>query len=136
MKPHTIKIRVRYSETDQMGVVHHSRYFNYLEIARIEYLRSLGVNYARLEKEGVYLAVFEASCKYKAPAHFDDVLIVETCPTRLTVAKLELAYKIHKEEEGQLILEGSTTLVCLDSNFRPHRMPEEICKALGMEEES
>ncbi len=134
MKPQTIKIRVRYSETDKMGVVHHSRYFSYFEMARIEYLRNLGINYAELEKRGIYLAVLEAYCKYKSPAHFDDVLIVETCPTRLTAAQMELTYKIHREEDGQLLAEGSSTLVCLNANFKPHRLPEEIRKALGVEE--
>lgn len=136
MEPQTIKIRVRYSETDKMGVVHHSQYFNYFEIARIEYLRSRGVNYAILEEEGTYLAVLEARCKYKSPAHFDDVLIIETSPTKLTVAQLDLSYKIHREEDGQLLAEGFTTLVCLNSNFKPKRIPEVIRKAIGIEEEN
>ncbi|HHT9132810.1 MAG TPA: acyl-CoA thioesterase [Candidatus Tripitaka californicus] len=134
MEPQTIKIRVRYSETDKMGVVHHSRYFSYFEVARIEYLRNLGVNYASLEKEGIYLAVLEAYCKYKAPAHFDDVLVVETCLTKLTAVQMELTYKIHREGDGQLLVEGSSTLACLDTHFRPHRIPEEVRKTLGVEE--
>ncbi|HHT9120246.1 MAG TPA: acyl-CoA thioesterase [Candidatus Hypogeohydataceae bacterium YC41] len=133
MQPQTIKIRVRYSETDKMGVVHHSKYFSYFEMARIEYLRNLGINYSELEKRGIYLAVLEAYCKYKSPAHFDDILTIETSLSRLTAASVKFNYKIYREENEQLLVEGSTTLVCLDTNFKPRRIPEEIRKAMGME---
>ncbi len=135
MKPQAIKIRVRYNETDRMGVVHHSKYFNYFEVARIEYLRNLGINYAKLETEGIYLAVREVHCKYKSPAHFDDILIIETSPTKVTAAQMELIYKIHNAETAQVIVEGSSTLVCLTADFKPRRLPEEILKALGIEKE-
>ena len=76
MKSSTTKLRVRYPETDKMGVVHHTNYFVYFEIARLEYLRGLGLPYSELEKDDTQLAVLEAHCKYKAPARFDDLLVV------------------------------------------------------------
>ena len=145
---------MRYPETDKMGVVHHSNYFIYFEMGRIEYLRSLGLPYAQLEAEDIYLAVLEAHCKYKAPARYDDLLVVETSLSRLTYAQVEFSYKIWREEARPggkapgyskgtlqraptppltLLVEGSTTLVCLDKYFKPRRIPDKIRNILPIE---
>ncbi len=130
MKSSTVNLRVRYPETDKMGVVHHTNYFVYFEIGRLEYLRDLGLPYIELEKEGFQLAVHEARCTYKASARFDDVLVVETWLSRLTYAQMELSYKISREEpdDGTLTLlaEGSTKLVCIGEDLRPKRIPDKI----------
>lgn len=133
MKPHTTKLRVRYAETDQMGVVHHSNYFVYFEMARIEYLRSLGLPYDWLEKEDIYLMVLEAYCKYKAPAHFDDILVVETSLSKLTSAQLGLSYRVFRDKDRQLVAEGSSVLVCVDENRKPRRIPDKLRNALSVE---
>ncbi len=140
MKSSTIKLRVRYPETDKMGVVHHTNYFIYFEIGRLEYLRSLGLPYLEIEKENTQLAVLEAHCKYKAPARFDDILVVETWLSRLTITQIELSYRIWREAGGEtsedktLLAEGSTTLVCIDNNLKPKRIPDKIRNVLPTED--
>lgn len=138
MKASTIKLRVRYSETDKMGVVHHTNYFVYFEMARLEYLRSLGLPYTELEKDNTQLAVLEAHCKYKASARFDDVLIVETWLSGLTAAQMELSYKICREEPSgetpTILAEGYTKLVCIDKDLRLKRVPEKIRNILPIED--
>jgi len=150
MKSSSIKLRVRYPETDKMGVVHHTNYFVYFEMGRLEYLRSLGLPYPELEKENTQLAVLEAHCKYKAPARFDDVLVVETWLSGLSYAQMELSYKIWREEASDedsrgtsphtatqprtLLAEGSTTLVCIDDNLKLKRIPDRIRNILPSED--
>ncbi len=138
MKPSIIKLRVRYPETDKMGVVHHTNYFVYFEIARLEYLRGLGLPYSELEKDNTQLAVLEAHCKYKAPARFDDVLVVETWLSGLTAAQMELSYRICREEPGgetpTLLAEGHTKLVCIDEDLKPKRIPDIIRNILPPED--
>lgn len=133
MRPHTTKLSVRYAETDQMGVVHHSNYFVYFEMARIEYLRSLGLPYDWLERENIYLMVLEAYCKYKAPAHFDDILVVETSLSKLTSAQLGLSYRVFRDKDRLLVAEGSSVLVCVDENRKPRRIPDKLRNALSVE---
>lgn len=140
MKSSTTKLRVRYPETDKMGVVHHTNYFVYFEIARLEYLRGLGLPYSELEKDNTQLAVLEAHCKYKAPARFDDLLVVETWLSGITAAQMELSYKIYREESGgdtsTLLAEGYTKLVCIDENLRAKRIPDKIRNILPLEDVS
>ncbi len=134
MKYHELKVRVRYSETDQMGVVHHSNYFNYFEMGRIEYLRNLGLVYANIEKEHTYLVVTEVYCKYKSSARYDDVLIVRTWVSELKQTRIEFRYEIVKDgEEGRQIAEGFSVLACLDSTRRPVVIPAELKELLAAE---
>lgn len=130
MKDHKAFVRVRYQETDQMGVVYYSNYFVYFEIGRTEYLRSLGLPYSELEKEDIFLAVFEAYCKYKAPARYDDLLTIRTWVSRLKHARLEISYEIRRDNEKQLVAEGHTTLVCLDKQGKPMLIPDKLKKLL------
>lgn len=131
MKDHKVSVRVRYQETDQMGVVYYSNYFVYFEIGRTEYLRSLGLPYSELEKEDIFLAVFEAYCKYKAPARYDDLLTIRTWVSRLKHARLEISYEIWRDNEKQLVAEGCTTLVCLDKQAKPMLIPDKLKKLLS-----
>lgn len=131
MKCHELKVRVRYSETDQMGVVHHTNYFNYFEMGRIEYLRSLGAVYANIEKGNNYLVVTEVYCKYKASARFDDVLTVRTWVSELKPTRIEFRYEIVKDdEEARQIAEGFSVLACLDKTRRPMVIPVELKELL------
>ena len=131
MKSSEINVRVRYQETDQMGIVYYSNYFVYFEIGRIEFLRSLGISYAEIEKENVFLAVAEAHCKYKAPAMFDDLLVIKTCLSMMKLARIEFCYEIRRINEEKLIAEGSTLLACLGVNKKPMAIPEKIRDALS-----
>ncbi len=121
-----ITVRVRYQETDQMGFVYYSNYFVYFEMGRIEFLRNLGFSYSELEKENIFLAVIDAHCKYKAPARFDDLLIIKTWLSKVKYARVEFCYEIRRRDEEKLIAEGSTVLACLDENRRPRIIPDKI----------
>ncbi len=126
MKHTELTVRVRYQETDQMGFVYYSNYFVYFEMGRIEFLRNLGFSYSELEKENIFLAVIDAHCKYKAPARFDDLLVIKTWLSKMKYARVEFCYEIRREGEEKLIAEGSTVLACLDENRRPRTIPDKI----------
>jgi acyl-CoA thioester hydrolase len=131
MKCNEINVRVRYQETDQMGIVYYSNYFVYFEMGRIEFLRSVGISYAELEKENVFLAVADAHCKYRSPAVFDDLLVIKTCISMMKLARIEFSYEIRRVNEEALIAEGSTLLACLGANKKPMAIPEKIRDVLS-----
>lgn len=131
MKCSEINTRVRYQETDQMGIVYYSNYFVYFEMGRIEFLRHLGISYAEIEKENIFLAVVEAHCRYKAPAMFDDLLVIKTCLSKMKFARIEFCYEIRRINEEPLIAEGSTLLACLGIDKKPIGIPEQIREALS-----
>lgn len=122
MNQHEMTIRVRYCETDAMGFLHHSRYFQYFEIGRTELFRAQGGNYRAMEEQGLFLVVAKVDCRYRIPARYDDLLTLRTRLTRISPAKLEHEYEIHRD--GQLLAVGSTTLGCVDRAGRIQRMPE------------
>ncbi|GJQ58716.1 MAG: acyl-CoA thioesterase [Candidatus Scalindua sp. AMX11] len=130
MKSCEITVRVRYQETDQMGIVYYSNYFVYFEMGRIEFLRNLGISYAELEDEKVFLAVVDAQCRYRSPAKFDDLLVVNTCITQLKYTRIEFCYEIRRVDEEKLIAEGSTMLACLDGERKPMVIPDKVKKAI------
>lgn len=131
LKSHKSQVRVRYQETDQMGVVYYANYFVYFELGRTELLRSLGVPYAELEKEHVYLAVFDAYCKYKSPARYDDLLVVKAWVSKLKHVRVEISYEIWRDNERQLVAVGSTTLACLDEDGKPMLIPDRVMAVLS-----
>ncbi len=131
MKCNEINVRVRYQETDQMGIVYYSNYFVYFEMGRIEFLRSFGISYAELEKENIFLAVADAHCKYRSPAVFDDLLVIKTCISMMKLARIEFSYEIRRVNEEALIAEGSTLLACLGANKKPMAIPKKIRDALS-----
>ena len=98
--PQTIDIRVRYAETDKMGVVYHANYFMWFEIGRCELLRGIGRSYREMEAEGIWLPVIEAHCEYKSPARYDDELRVKTNGKLLSPARVEFAYEITRPCDG------------------------------------
>lgn len=126
-------MRVRYAETDQMGVVYHANYLVWMEIGRVELVRSLGVAYKDLEeKEGLCLAVIEASCRYLRPARYDQEIIVETEVANATARTVEFAYRIRPADSERLLAEGTTRHMWLDREFRRARLPERYHAALGV----
>lgn len=126
--PFDATLRVRYEETDRMGVVYHGKYFEYFEVGRTEWLRARGFAYRDLEARGAALVVTEARARYLAPARYDDVLTVRTRLAALGRASIEFRYEVLRD--GETLAEGETTLVCVGPNGRPRRLPEEIA-ALG-----
>ncbi|HKG90249.1 MAG TPA: thioesterase family protein [Gemmatimonadaceae bacterium] len=129
--PVAVDLRVRYAETDQMGVVYHANYLVWCEIGRVEFIRALGTSYASLERSGVTLAVAEASVRYHAPARYDDLVRVETSLADVRSRTITFDYLIsHAETRGRLAT-ARTTLICLDSGGRPSVMPDSLRAALG-----
>ena len=119
------RLRVRYAETDQMGVVYHSNHFIWFEIGRTEFCRQRGIAYRQMEQEdGLYIIVAEARCRYKAPAHYDDELIVRTCLRESRKRVLVFGYEIYREPELELIAEGETVHVITDKDGRPRALPD------------
>ncbi|MDR1384202.1 MAG: acyl-CoA thioesterase [Planctomycetaceae bacterium] len=116
------QIRVRYQETDQMGVVYHANYFTYFEIARTETLRSLGKTYRDLEASGCFLVVNKAECSFKKPAKYDDLITVRTIVERITHVKIEHKYEVYRGEE--LLAVGKTVLAAVDCNGQIIRLPQ------------
>ena len=114
-----------------MGIVYYSNYFVYFEMGRIEFLRDMGISYAEIEKENIFLAVAETHCKYRAPAMFDDLLVIKTCLSMMKLARIEFCYEIKRINEETLIAEGSTLLACLGVNKKPMAIPEKIRNALS-----
>lgn len=119
-----IQIRVRYAECDRMGYVHHSKYFEYFEMARTELLRANGFRYRDLEDRGVLFVVAKAACKWHRPAAYDDVLTLRCRVDRQTRARIDHAYEIIRD--GTLLCDATTTLACVDREGHVIPIPEEI----------
>ena len=132
MRRGTTHFRVRYGETDQMGVAYHPNYLVWCEIGRTEYMRELGVPYAELEERGVFLAVADASVRYGAAAHYDDRVRVETWVDTVKSRTITFGYEIHRTEpDPARLARASTTLVCIDGDGRPRRLPDAVRELFG-----
>lgn len=119
------RLRVRYAETDQMGVVYHANYFIWFEIGRVEYLRQLGFSYRDMEKDdGCFIAVADARCRYKAPARYDDELIVRTHIRNARESVIHFGYKLLRAEDGVLLAEGETTHIATNAQMQVSVIPE------------
>jgi acyl-CoA thioester hydrolase len=133
--PVVTEIRVRYAETDQMGIVYYANYLVWFEIGRVELLRSLGLAYSQLEIDHqCILPVVEATCRYKAPARYDDQILIETRPSLLRGSVIKFAYKILRKaaagEESKLLAEGETVHVVCDDQLKKKALPSEHETAL------
>jgi acyl-CoA thioester hydrolase len=117
-----IQIRVRYAETDRMGLLHHANYLVYLEQARIELLRASGVTYKELEDQGFLLVLTRVEVRYKLPAQYDDLLTVRTFVERSTYVRIDHRYEVRRGDE--LVAEASSTLACVGRDGRPQALPE------------
>ncbi len=132
MKNYEFQVRVRYAETDQMGVVCHGNYAQYFEMGRVEWLRNLGVSYRWMEENGVMLPVVSLSMNYKKPARYDDLLTVRTIFKSQTSVKIEFDYEI-VNEKGELLTIGNSVLVFVDMKTgRPVLPPEYITEKLSV----
>ncbi len=125
-----ISFRVRYGETDQMGVVYHGNYPQYLEMGRVEWLRTLGISYKDMENNGIILPVISLNINYKKSAVYDDLLTVRTILRKKPQVRIEFDYKIYNEE-GELLAEANTVLAFMDAEKnKPIRCPEYILEKL------
>lgn len=116
-----MQIRVRYAETDRMGLLHHAQYLVYFEQGRTELLRQRGISYRDLEDAGYFLVVVEAHVKYRRPAYYDDVLTLRTWVHRITVVRIQHRYELYRASE--LLAEGETTLACVDRQGKLQPLP-------------
>jgi acyl-CoA thioester hydrolase len=125
---HQITIRVRYPEVDPMGVVHHSRFFQYFEMGRVELLRASGFSYAELEMAGVLFVVVKVECKYKAPARYDEELTLTTRVVKQTHVRIDHEYQLRRGPT--LLAQASSTIACVDRQGQLREIPEELIKTV------
>jgi acyl-CoA thioester hydrolase len=123
------RIRVRYAETDQMGVVYHANYFIWFEVGRVELLRQLGFSYKDMEQQdNCFIAVVDARCRYKSPARYDDEIIVKTWLKNIRESVIHFGYELRRVDDGSLIAEGETTHIVADAHMRKTVLPEKYMK--------
>ncbi len=137
MLPNRTILRVKYSETDKMGFVHHSRHFSWFEVGRTELLRECGCVYKELEEKGIFMPVVEACCRYRFPARYDDLMEVITELREVTYVRVRFEYAVRRVEDGKLIATGFTIHVCTDRAGSPTKLPDfvrETLQADAMEE--
>lgn len=122
-------IRVRYAETDQMGVVYHGNYFTWFEVGRVELCRQLGFEYKQMEiEDDSYIVVADAHCRYKRPARFDDLLVIRTRVVASQRRTVKFGYEILHQASGELLATGDTLHVICDHLGRPKSLPEKYRK--------
>ena len=119
-------LRVRYAETDKMGIVYYANYLVWFEVGRGDLLRSLGWTYREMELAGVSLPVIEAHCAYQRPARYDDEIEVRTRGRMLSPVRMEFEYEVIKVHDGSVAATGKTIHAALDANGRPCRLPERV----------
>ena len=125
-------IRVRYAETDKMGVVYHANFIVWFEVGRVELLRQLGFRYRDLEREhDCHIAVADVRCRYKAPAYYDDELIVRTHLKNLRGALMQFHYEVVRPADGILLAEGETTHILVNSKFEKTTLPAQFLTAFA-----
>ncbi len=124
------RLRVRYAETDQMGVVYHANHFVWFEVGRVELLRQLGFSYRDMEAEDhCFIAVVDARCRYKAPARYDDEIIVRTQLKNVRESVIHFGYEIIRENDGMLLAEGETTHIVTNSGMKATALPAKYMDA-------
>ena len=127
----TSTIRVRYAETDQMGIAHHAEYFAWFEVGRTDLLRECGMTYRDLEADGLRLPVIEASARYLKPALYDDVLEVRTEITAVRGARVGFSYEVRRGGTDGPLATGPTEHAAVDARGRPRRLPETLRRSLA-----
>ena len=128
-------LRVRFRDTDLMGIVHHAKYLEYFEAGRVEYLHRRGVMYADWAAKGIHLPVAESHVRYLAPARFDERLVLETLVAELSRLTVRFEYRLTREGSGEeLVAEGWTVHVCVGENLRPARLPDDVVSLLSSPE--
>jgi acyl-CoA thioester hydrolase len=123
--------RVRYGDTDKLGISYYANYLVWFEAARTEYFRALGLPYTECEKKGYFLPVAEAQAKYLAPSTYDDLLIVRTSVSELRQSSMRFEYQVFNKQTQKLLATGFTIHVFVDSKLKPVRIPEEVKKIVS-----
>jgi len=127
---HEARLRVRYAETDQMGVVYHSNHLIWFEIGRVELMRGMGFSYRDMEREdGCFIAVAEVKCRYRAPVYYDEEVLVRTRLKAVRESVVVFSYELVRAEGGTLLAEGETTHIVTDSEMKVAALPERYLTA-------
>ncbi|HSJ15812.1 MAG TPA: thioesterase family protein [Longimicrobiales bacterium] len=129
-RPFSVELRVRYGETDQMGVVYHAHYLSWCDVARTEYIRALGTSYAELERQGLLLAVTEVNVRYHASARYDDDIRIEVWPETVQSRAVAFRYRVLRAPDGQRLATVSTRLTAINRDGAPRRLPRELLQHL------
>jgi len=133
MDTHETRLRVRYAETDQMGVVYYANYLVWMELGRVEYCRAAGLNYRAMERDdGILLTVAEATCRYLAPAVYDDEVVVSTRIAETGPRVVKFAYEMRRLDGDQILARGQTTHVFCNRDMRPSKLPLKYRPLLGI----
>lgn len=122
----SIELRVRYAETDQMGVAHHSVYLVWCEQARTDHMRALGVSYREMEERGIRLPVVEASLRYRAAARYDDLLRIRCWVRDAASRRVIFGYAVERPADGTLVATAQTALIAVDSSYGPTTLPPDV----------
>lgn len=130
-EPHRLEIRVRYGDTDAMGIVYYANYLRWFEMGRTEMMRHLGIAYKEIEEQGVYLPVSEVFCKYHRPAKYDDVLIIETRIDFLKKVSLQFSYRILRAQDGAELVSGTTLHGFIDRKGKIVKAPSALALKIG-----
>jgi len=132
--PVDASIRVRYAETDQMGIAYYGNYLAWFEVGRVEWCKAQGFNYRDMEKDdGAFLVVVEARCRYRAPARFDDLVTIRTVLKQARRSVLIFEYQVLNQETGQLLATGETVHVVTGKDLRKRSLPEKYLSLFGLE---
>lgn len=133
MTSHETRLRVRYAETDQMGVVYYANYLVWMELGRVEYCRAAGLRYKELEaQDGVLLAVVDAHCRYLHPARYDEEIVVQTWIARANPRMVEFHYRICEAESSRELASGETRHIFLGPDMKPVKLPEKYRPLFGV----
>jgi acyl-CoA thioester hydrolase len=132
MGSHETRLRVRYAETDQMGIVYHANYLIWMEVGRVEYCRAAGMRYRDLEAEGINLAVVEAECRYLRPALYDQEIAITTTLAEASPRALEFLYAVREVESGQTLTEGRTRHFFVGRDMKLCKLPEKYRAMFGI----
>jgi acyl-CoA thioester hydrolase len=123
------RVRVRYAETDQMGVVYHANFLIWFEVGRVELLRQLGFSYKHMEqRDGCYIAVVDARCRYRAPAHYDDEIVIRTHLKNVRGSLIHFGYEARRAGDGTLLADGETTHIVTDANMKKRALPKKYAE--------
>jgi acyl-CoA thioester hydrolase len=124
-KAHEVRLRVRYAETDKMGVVYHSNFFVWMEVGRVELMRSLGFEYKQMEiEDDCHLPVVDARCRYKTPAYYDEEIVIQTELLNVRGSLIHFGYAILRQQDGTMLAEGETTHLVVNSEMEKRTLPE------------
>ncbi len=129
-------VRVRYAETDKMGIVYHANYLVWFEVGRTDWLRQSGWTYREMEAAGVSLPVIEAHCDYRQPARYDDEIAIDASATGLTPVRVRFDYRVRRIADAVLLAEGYTIHAAVDGTGRPCRLPDTVRRLLGASDAS